>query len=114
MGSVGSTVVFRIIMGFIADTFGARKGMAILLLLTAPPLVAMCFVTTATGFIVCRALIGIGLASFVACQAWVSVMFSRPIVGFANATAGGWGNLGGGVTNLLMPFVFLAATAALG
>jgi len=108
MASVGSTVLFRVLMGYICDTVGARKGMAILLLLTTPPLVWMRYVEGPIGFTVCRALIGIGLASFVACQAWVSVMFSKNIVGLANATAAGWGNLGGGFTNLLMPFIFLA------
>lgn len=114
MGSVGSTVLFRLVMGYVCDVVGARRGLAFLLLLTAPPLVAMSFVTGATGFIVCRSLIGTGLASFVACQAWVSVMFSPPIVGLANATAAGWGNLGGGVVTLLMPLLLIGATAVLG
>ena len=82
--------------------------MSLLLLLTTPPILAMMFVSDATGFLLCRMGIGIGLASFVSCQAWVSVMFSKPIVGFANATAGGWGNLGGAFTTLMMPFIFLA------
>ena len=65
--------------------------MSLLLLLTTPPILAMMFVSDATGFLLCRMGIGIGLASFVSCQAWVSVMFSKPIVGLANATAGGDG-----------------------
>lgn len=33
-------------------------------------------------------------------------MFSPPVVGTANGVAGGWGNLGGGATQLIMPLVF--------
>lgn len=33
-------------------------------------------------------------------------MFSAPVVGTANGVAGGWGNLGGGATQLIMPLVF--------
>ena len=54
-----------------------------------------------TGFIVCRCLIGFSLAAFVCSQTWCAQMFSRSIIGVANATAAGWGNLGGGITNLV-------------
>ena len=40
------------------------------------------------------------------CQVWCTQQFSKSIVGLANATAGGWGNLGGGITNLVMVFIF--------
>ncbi len=33
-------------------------------------------------------------------------MFAPQIKGTANAVAGGWGNLGGGITNMLMPVIF--------
>ena len=42
-------------------------------------------------------------------QVWCTQQFSKKIVGLANATAGGWGNLGGGVTNLTMVFIFQGA-----
>jgi NNP family nitrate/nitrite transporter-like MFS transporter len=40
-------------------------------------------------------------------------MFAPKIKGTANAVAGGWGNLGGGITNMLMPLV-LAGFVGLG
>ena len=41
-------------------------------------------------------------------QVWCTQMHSKSVVGLANATSAGWGNMGGGVTNLVMPFVFSA------
>ena len=35
-------------------------------------------------------------------------MFSSSVVGSANALVGGWGNMGAGVTYILMPLIFNA------
>ena len=44
-------------------------------------------------------------ATFVTNQFWCSLMFAPHVVGAANATATGWGNLGGGVTQIFMQFL---------
>jgi len=105
--SVGGTIIFRLIMGWICDKVGPRRGLGFLLLGVTPAIIGIMFVQDAAGFIACRCIIGFSLATFVACQVWCSQMFSKNVVGIANATAAGWGNLGGGVTNLLMPYIFL-------
>jgi len=114
LASVTANIICRFLMGIVCDKMGARKGLVFLLLFCVLGLVPMMFVTNASGFIACRAIIGVGLASFVACQVWCTQQFSPSIVGTANATSGGWGNLGGGMTNLLMPFIFLGFMAATG
>jgi len=106
IAAVTGTIAARIAMGTICDTFGPRFGHAFLMLLTAPAVFGISLITGAGGYIACRFVIGISLAAFVACQFWSSVMFNVKIVGVANATGGGWGNLGGGVTQLLMPVIF--------
>merc|ERR1719267_43698 len=66
-------------------------------------------------FTIGRIIIGLSLATFVTCQVWCSQFFAKSIVGTVNATAGGWGNLGGGITLLTMPFImeiFLAITGS--
>merc|ERR1712048_1441965 len=49
-----------------------------------------------------RLFIGVAGGTFVMCQYWTSRMFTKQVVGTANALVGGWGNLGGGVTQLVM------------
>merc|ERR1712226_1672634 len=63
-------------------------------------------VTNAAGLITVRFFVSALGSTFVVNQFWNSIMFNRSVVGTANATAGGWGNLGGGLTQLLMPAIY--------
>ena len=57
--------------------------------------------------------IGCAGATFVTNQFWCSLMFAPNVIGTANATAAGWGNLGGGVTQIfMMSVLFLPMTEA--
>ncbi|KND04222.1 nitrite transporter [Spizellomyces punctatus DAOM BR117] len=105
IANVASTVVFRILVGPLVDKLGPRRVMSLVLALGCIPLGLVGLVSSATGLIVIRLFIGLLGSTFVACQYWTTAMFSRNVVGSANAIAGGWGNMGGGATYLLMPQV---------
>lgn len=95
------------------DRIGARMTFVVLLLVGIPGMILFMTAQGAAAFTIGRIIIGLSLATFVTCQVWCSQFFDRSIVGTVNATAGGWGNLGGGITLLFMPFImdmFMAAT----
>jgi len=70
-------------------------------------------VQTPLEFLICRLFIGFIGASFVITQFHTSIMFAPNVVGTANATSAGWGNLGGGANRLGMPLI-AAAVVSLG
>jgi NNP family nitrate/nitrite transporter-like MFS transporter len=104
--SVAGTVFFRIAMGSMCDYVGPRKAYGILMILISFPCFAMTMVTNYAEFVTCRCAIGFSLASFVSTQYWTTAMFTPKIVGGANAITAGWGNLGGGVTQVVTIVMF--------
>jgi MFS transporter, NNP family, nitrate/nitrite transporter len=110
--SVSSTIIARLIIGRLCDTWGPRKTAIRLLLVGCLPVFLVGLAKDYTTFLLFRAAIGIIGASFVITQFHTSMMFAPNIKGTANAVAGGWGNLGGGVTNMVMPLIFAAIVGA--
>ena len=97
-----ATIFARFICGPLSARYGARKVMAWVLILGSIPTFLVGTVTTFEGLCTVRFFIGIIGSSFVMCQYWSNAMFAKNIVGSANAIAGGWGNLGGGITQMFM------------
>ncbi|KAJ0039319.1 hypothetical protein Pint_22911 [Pistacia integerrima] len=106
IASVTGAVFARLAMGTACDLFGPRLASASLILLTAPAVYFTSIASSSISFLLVRFFTGFSLATFVSTQFWMSSMFSAPVVGTANGVSGGWGNLGGGATQLIMPLVF--------
>ena len=106
IASVAITVIARLLIGWLCDRFGPRRTYAALLIIGSLPVMGVGSSHDYTSFLIFRLAIGAIGASFVIAQFHTSVMFAPNIVGSANATAAGWGNLGGGVTQIVMPMLF--------
>jgi len=114
IASVAITVLARLVIGWLCDRIGPRLAYTWLLIIGSIPVMAIGFSHDPATFIFFRLLIGVIGASFVITQYHTSIMFAPNVVGTANATSAGWGNLGGGVTQIIMPVVFTLFVSVLG
>ena len=106
IGSVSITILARVAIGWLCDRIGPRLAYTWLLTLGSIPVMAIGLANNFETFLLFRILIGVIGASFVITQYHTSQMFASNCIGTANATTAGWGNLGGGVTQMVMPLVF--------
>jgi NNP family nitrate/nitrite transporter-like MFS transporter len=105
IAAVSATIIARLIIGRLTDKHGPRKVYTWLLVLCAFPVMFIGLANSYTTFLLFRLGIGVIGASFVLTQFHTSVMFAPNIKGTANAVAGGWGNTGGGATQIMMPLI---------
>ncbi len=114
IGSVSMTIIARLLIGWLCDRIGPRLAYTWLLVLGSIPVMGVGLAQDFTTLLIFRLMIGFIGASFVITQYHTSVMFAPNCVGTANATTAGWGNLGGGVTQMVMPLLFALFTGVVG
>jgi NNP family nitrate/nitrite transporter-like MFS transporter len=112
IASVAITIFARLFIGWLCDKIGPRICYTILLIVGSIPVMTIGLSNSYESFLLFRLAIGVIGASFVVTQYHTSVMFAPNVVGTANATVAGWGNMGGGVTLMVMPLVFAAFVGA--
>src|SRR6187549_3383961 len=106
IASVSITNFARLLFGWLCDRIGPRISYTALLLIGSLPVMFIGLSNSYEAFLLFRLAIGVIGASFVITQYHTSVMFAPNVVGTANAMTAGWGNLGGGVTQMVMPLLF--------
>ena len=110
IASVAVTVLARPIIGWMCDRFGPRRTYVGLLVLGSVPVMTIGLADSYESFLLFRMAIGVIGASFVITQYHTSVMFAPNVVGTAGATTAGWGNMGGGVVQIVIPLIFVLFT----
>jgi len=119
IASVAMTIFARLLIGWLCDKIGPRLCYVGLLIFGAIPVIGIGFAHEYSSFLIFRLCIGIIGASFVITQYHCSIMFAGNCVGTANAITASWGNVGGGITQMVMPalltlFVSFGVSEALG
>lgn len=112
IASVSVTIIARLLIGRWIDKWGPRLVYTWLLVVCAIPVMCIGLSNSYQSFLLFRLAIGVIGASFVITQFHTSVMFAPSIKGTANATAGGFGNAGGGATNFFMPLIAASMVGA--
>ena len=105
VASVASTIFVRVAPGTLLERFGPVKVQCGLLTFSAFWVAMAAEITVPWNCTLIRSYIGCAGATFVSNLFCCSLMFAPHVVGTANATAVGWGNLGGGVTQIFMMLV---------
>ena len=105
IASVAVTILARFLTGWLCDRFGPRRTYTALLAIGALPVMGIGLAHSYHSFLLFRLAIGLVGASFVITQHHTSSMFAPQVAGTANAVSAGWGNLGGGVAQWLMPLL---------
>jgi len=105
--AVSFDILTRFLLGSVIERIGPALTDVVLLLWGAVVVACSAAVTNGSGLIAVRFFVSALGSTFVVNQFWNSIMFNKSVVGTANATAGGWGNLGGGLTQVLMPMFYL-------
>jgi NNP family nitrate/nitrite transporter-like MFS transporter len=105
IASVAATIVARLLIGRLIDKYGPKVIYTWLLILCSIPVLLIGTSQSYVSFLIFRLAIGVIGASFVITQFHTSIMFAPNIKGTANATAGGFGNAGGGAANVFMPLI---------
>lgn len=113
IASVLITVLVRLLIGPLCSKIGPRLCYALILTIGSLPVMLIGLSNSYETFLLFRLAIGAIGAAFVVSQYHTSQMFAPNCIGLANAASAGWGNLGGGVTNMVMPLIF-AALVSLG
>lgn len=108
VASVSVTIFARLFVGWVCDRIGPRLTYTILLTIGALPVIGIGLSHSYETFLLFRLVTGIIGASFVITQYHTSVMFAPNVIGRANATTAGWGNLGAFGSHALMPLLFSA------
>ncbi|CAB9496332.1 affinity nitrate transporter 2 [Seminavis robusta] len=102
IANFAAVIFVRLILGPLCDKFGSRVLFAVVLCIAAIPAACTGVIQNARDLIILRVFIGIAGGSFIMCQYWSTSMFTKEVVGTANALTAGWGNLGAGVTQLIV------------
>jgi len=114
IASVGSTVFVRIILGTMLEVLGPVNVQCMLLTFGGSMVALSSMINGPVMYTVLRFLIGCAGATFVTNQFWCSLMFAPNVIGTANATAAGWGNLGGGVTQIFIIWALVIPMRSMG
>ncbi len=114
IGSVAITVLARLYVGWLLRPIGPRLAYSGLLVLASIPVMGIGLAHDFTTFLMFRIAIGAIGASFVITQYHTSIMFAKKLCWHSKRHYCRLGNLGGGVTQMVMPTLFALLMVAFG